>query len=312
MTIKNKYSLPVIEELIDELASSVWFSTLDLRAGYHQIGMAAGEEYKTAFQTHHGHFEYKVMPYGVTGGPATFQGVMNEILAPILRKFVLVFVDDILIYSKTLEDHAQHLQQVFAVLEQQGLKVKKSKCAFAKKEFAYLGHIISAQGVSTDKGKVAPIIKWQPPTNVKELRSFLGMTGYYRKFIKSYGIISRTLTDFLKKGAQYVWNSKKEAAFQALKSALVTAPVLALPDFSKTFIVETDACSKGVGAVLIQDNHPLAFISKALGPRHRGLSTYEKECLAILMAVDKWRSYLQHGEFVIRTDQRSLMHLDDK
>ncbi|XP_071680316.1 uncharacterized protein [Lolium perenne] len=187
---------------------------------------------------------------------------MNEIMAPMLRKFVLVFVDDILIYSKTLEDHAQHLQQVLAVLEQQGLKVKKSKCAFAKKEIVYLGHIISAQGVSTDKSKVAPIIKWQPPAN---------------------------------KGAQYVWNSEKEAAFQALKSALVTALVLALPDFSKTFIVETDACGKGVGAVLIQDNHPLVFIIKALGPRHKGLSTYEKECLAILMAVDKWRSYLQHA-----------------
>jgi hypothetical protein len=139
MTIKNKYSLPVIEELIDELASSVWFSTLDLRAGYHQIGMAAGEEYKTAFQTHHGHFEYKVMPYGVTGGPATFQGVMNEILAPILRKFVLVFVDDILIYSKTLEDHAQHLQQVFAVLEQQGLKVKKVQMCLCQERICVFG-----------------------------------------------------------------------------------------------------------------------------------------------------------------------------
>jgi hypothetical protein len=129
----------VIEELIDELASSVWFSTLDLRAGYHQIGMAAGEEYKTAFQTHHGHFEYKVMPYGVTGGPATFQGVMNEILAPILRKFVLVFVDDILIYSKTLEDHAQHLQQVFAVLEQQGLKVKKVQMCLCQERICVFG-----------------------------------------------------------------------------------------------------------------------------------------------------------------------------
>lgn len=312
MTIKNKYPLPVIDELLDELAGAHWFTSLDLRSGYHQIRMAAGEEYKTAFQTHHGHFEYKVMPYGVTGGPATFQGVMNDILAPMLRKYVLVFVDDILIYSRTLEDHAVHLENVLEVLLKHDLKVKKTKCTFAKQEILYLGHLISASGVATDQKKIEPIIKWQQPQTVKELRQFLGMTGYYRKFIRGYGVISKTLTELLKKGVPYVWNSDREAAFQALKQALVTAPVLALPDFSQTFVVETDACSRGVGAVLLQNNHPLAFISRALGPRHLGLSTYEKECLAILLAIDKWRPYLQHSEFVIRTDQRSLAHLDDK
>jgi ferritin-like metal-binding protein YciE len=175
-----------------------------------------------------------------------------------------------------------------------------------------LGHRISAAGVSTDSSKLAPILKWKQPTNVKELRSFLGMTGYYRKFIRGYGVISKTLTELLKKGMPYVWNADREAAFQALKQALVTAPVLALPDFAKTFVVEMDACGKGVGAALLQDNHPLAFISKALGPRHLGLSTYEKECLAILMEIEKWRPYLQDSEFIIHTDQRSLMHLDDK
>jgi hypothetical protein len=312
LTVKNKYPLPVIDELLDELASAEWFTSLDLRSGYHQIRMAPGEEFKTAFQTHHGHFEYKVMSYGVTGGPATFQGVMNDILAPVLRKFVLVFVDDILIYSKTLQEHATHLETVLEILQHHQLKVKKTKCTFAQKELTYLGHRISAAGVSTDSSKLAPILKWKQPTSVKELRSFLGMTGYYRKFIRGYGVISKTLTELLKKGMPYVWNADREAAFQALKQALVTAPVLALPDFAKTFVVETDSCGKGVGAVLLQDNHPLAFISKALGPRHLGLSTYEKECLAILMAIEKWRPYLQHSEFIIHTDQRSLMHLDDK
>jgi hypothetical protein len=141
-----------------------------------------------------------------------------------------------------------------------------------------------------------PILQWQQPKNVKELRSFLGMTGYYRKFIKGYGIISKTLTELLKKGVPYVWSSATEASFQALKTALSSAPALALPDFSKPFMIETDACGRGVGAVLLQNDHPLAFISKALGPRHLGLSTYEKECLAILMAIDKCRSYLQHSE----------------
>ncbi|KAM0929344.1 hypothetical protein ACQ4PT_001454 [Festuca glaucescens] len=312
ITVKNKYPLPVIDELLDELAGAKWFTSLDLRSGYHQIRMAECDEYKTAFQTHHGHFEYRVMPYGVTGGPATFQGVMNAILAPFLRQSVLVFVDDILIYSKTLADHAQHLQAVLEILAKNELKVKRSKCNFAKQEIQYLGHVISASGVSTDQGKIKPILQWQPPENVKELRWFLGMTGYYRKFIRGYGVISKNLTGLLKKGVPYTWTSATEESFQALKNALSSAPVLALPDFSKTFIIETDACSRGVGAVLLQEDHPLAFISKALGPRHLGLSTYEKECLAILMAVDKWRSYLQHGEFIIRTDQRSLMHLDDK
>jgi hypothetical protein len=302
----------VIDELLDELSGAKWFTSLDLRAGYHQIRMAECDEYKTAFQTHQGHFEYKVMPYGVTGGPATFQSVMNDILSPFLRKYVLVFVDDILIYSKTLNEHATHVEAVLGVLLKHELKVKKSKCTFAKQEILYLGHVISAEGVSTDKAKIDPIVKWKPPQNVKELRRFLGMTGYYRKFIRGYGVISRTLTDLLKKGVPFVWNSDKEAAFQALKQALVSTPVLALPDFSRTFVIETDACSKGIGAVLLQNKHPIAFLSKALGPRHRGLSTYEKECLAILMAIDKWRSYLQHGEFIISTDQRSLIHLDDK
>jgi hypothetical protein len=198
------------------------------------------------------------------------------------------------------------------VLLQQELKVKKSKCTCAKQEILYLGHVISDKGVSNDKSKIAPILQWKAPQNVKELRSFLGMAGYYRKFIRWYGVISRTLTDLLKKSVPYVWNSEKESAFQALKQALSSTPVLALPDFAQTFVLETDACSKGIGDVLLQNGHPIAFLSKALGPKLQGLSTYEKECLAILMAVEKWRLYLQHAEFTIRTDQKRLMHLDDK
>lgn len=312
INVKNKYPLPVIDELLDELSGESWFSSLDLRSGYHQIRMTECDEFKTAFQTHHGYFEYKVMPYGVTGGPATFQGVMNNISAPLLRKCVLVFVDDILVYSTNLQEHARHLEQVFRILAKHELKVKKTKCAFAQQKVHYLGHLISAKGVATDKKKVEPITKWQAPQNVKELRRFLGMTRYYRKFIRGYGEISKNLTELLKKGVPYVWTSNTVSSFQALKSALASALVLALPDFTKTFVIETDASNKGIGAVLFQQDHPLAFISKALGPRHQGLFTYEKECLAILLAVDKWRSYLQHSEFIIRTDQKSLMHLDDK
>lgn len=172
--------------------------------------------------------------------------------------------------------------------------------------------MISAAGVTTDPKNVRAVQAWTVPQNVKEVRSFLGLAGYYHKFVKSFGIISRPLTDLLKKQVVFVWTSEHQAAFEALKAALVSAPVLALPDFSGTFVIETDASDLGVGAVLMQDGHPLAFLSKSLGPRNRGLSTYEKECLAILLAVDHWRSYLQFGEFIIRTDQRSLIHLDDQ
>jgi hypothetical protein len=169
---------------------------------------------------------------------------MNDILAPMLCKNVLVFMDDILIYSQTFQQHAQHLEAVLGVLHQQELEVKKSKCTFAQQEITYLGHLISPAGVSADKKKITPIVQWKQPSNVNELRRFLGMTWYYSKFIKGYGIISRTLTDLLKKGVPYVWNSDREATFQALKQALITTPVLALPDFTQTFVIEMDASSR--------------------------------------------------------------------
>jgi hypothetical protein len=187
-----------------------------------------------------------------------------------------------------------------------------SKCEFAQQIIAYLGHIISAAGVATDQSKIDTVRDWPAPVNVKELRSFLGLSGYYRKFVKNYGIISKTLTNLLRKGVPYVWTVETDTAFHSLKQALITAPVLALPDFSKPFVVETDASDIGIGAVLLQDKHPIAFVSRALGPRTRGLSTYEKEYLAILLAVDQWRPYLQSGEFQIVTDQRSLAHLNDQ
>jgi len=167
-----------------------------------------------------------------------------------------------------------------------------SKCSFAKQELSYLGHVISSSGVSTDPKKIQIISEWPAPQCVKDLRSFLGMAGYYRKYVKNFGLLTKPLTNLLKKGVVYVWTSETEASFQALKTALVTAPVLALPDFSKTFELETDASDKGIGAVLQQGGHPLAFVSKALGPKAQGLSTYEKEYLVILLAVDHWRSYL--------------------
>jgi hypothetical protein len=177
---------------------------------------------------------------------------------------------------------------------------------------SYLGHIVNGRGVATDPSKVQVIVDWPVPTSVKELCSFLGLAGYYRKFVKHFGIIARPLTAFLKKNVMFVWTTEHDAAFATLKNAMSSAPVLSIPDFSQPFAIETDASATGVGAVLLQNGHPLAFISKSLGPKNRGLSTYEKEYLAILVTVDQWRHYLQTGEFTIFTYQRSLIHLNEQ
>jgi hypothetical protein len=241
---------------------------------------------------HHEHFEYKVMPFGLTGALATFQNFMNQLLAPLLRRCVVVFLDDVLVYSATLEDHVRHLRQVFELLQQHELHLEQSKCLFAQKRLEFLGHVISAEGISTDPKKVAVISQWPIPTSVKEVRSFLGMVGYYRKFVPHFGIISKPLTSLLKKDNLFVWTKLADQSFRALKIALTQTPVLAIPNFAKPFTIETDASGGGVGAVLQQEGHPVAYISQALGPKNLGLSTYEKECLAILFAIEQWRPYL--------------------
>lgn len=238
--------------------------------------------------------------------------MMNAVLAPLLRKCVIVFIDDVLIYSKTLEEHVEHVKQVLQLLEQNQLYLKLSKCLFAKEKLEFLGHVISKQGVSTDPSKISTMQKWPAPGTVKELRRFLGMAGSYRKFVKHFGEIAKPLTNLLKKGALFTWTSECQQAFQTLKQALTEALVLALPNFKKQFVVETYASDKGIGAVLQQEGHPVAYISRALGSRNQGLSTYEKECMAILFAVEHLRMYLQHAEFVIKTDQKSLVHLQDQ
>ncbi|CAN6326944.1 unnamed protein product [Urochloa humidicola] len=312
ITVKNKHPLPIVDELLDELAGAKWFTKLDFRSGYHQIRLAPGDEAKTAFRTHSGLYEFRVMPFGLTNAPTSFQGIMNKIFEPLLRRCVLVFMDDILIYSPTLEAHVEHLQQVFSIIQQHQFLVKKSKCTFGQQKLEYLGHLISVEGVATEPSKITAVLQWPTPVNIKQLRGFLGLTGYYRRFIRHYAMISSPLTKLLKKGEQFQWTQLQQDAFEVLKQTLCQAPILAVPDFQKPFVIETDASDNGLGAVLMQDGHPISYLSKPLCERNKALSTYEKECMAVLLAVEKWRAYLIHQEFLIRTDHRSLSFLSDQ
>ncbi|GKC28423.1 ty3-gypsy retrotransposon protein [Tanacetum coccineum] len=255
--IADKYPIPNIDELLDELYGATVFSKLDLGSGYHQIRVHDQDIPKTAFRTHSGHYEFKVMPFGLTNAPSTFQAVMNDLFHPYLRRFILVFFDDILVYSPNMEQHLSHLDKTLQLLHDHQFFVKLSKCCFGQSKVSFLGHVITGDGVQVEKEKIDAVQSWPIPSNVKEVRGFLGLTGYYRRFVRNYGLIARPLTALTKKNG-FVWSHEAFVAFTTLK---LSVRVLRLPDFSKTFVVECDASSAGVGAIF-QENKGADALSR--------------------------------------------------
>ena len=276
--------------------------------GYQQILMAEPDIAKTAFRTHHGHYEFLVMSFGLCNAPYTFHATMNTTFGPYLRKFVIIFFDDILIYSKTFAEHLEHLRKAFEILSLHQFFSKLSKCSFATSQVEYPGHILPHQGVAPMPAKIEAVQNWPTPQSTRALRGFLGLPGFYRWFIRGYSSIATPLTALLAKDS-FHWNVDVDEAFLSLKKALCCAPVLSLPNFSIPFCVEIDTSGVGMGAVLSQKNHTIAFFSKPFYSKLLRASTYVRELVAITTAFKKWRQYLLGNPFTILTDHRSLKEL---
>ena len=256
ITIKNKYPLPRMDQLLDALSGAKVFSSLDLQSGYHQIRIPEEDVPKTAFRTPFGHYQFKVLSFGLTNAPSTFQATMNDIFRPYLNKFVVVYIDDILVFSKTHEEHLRHLRLVFQALKDNDFKVKLAKCEFERPEVKFLGHVVGQEGVKVDNDKIAVIEQWPRPTNIRAVRSFMGLAQYFRKFIANFSKTASPLTNLTKKDVPFQWDDLCQESFNSIKYALTHAPVLALPDFSKPFEVICDASIEGIGAALLQGGKP--------------------------------------------------------
>ena len=302
VTVKNKYPIPLVADLFDQLGRARYFTKLDLRSGYYQVRIAEGDEPKTACVTRYGSYEFLVMPFGLTNAPATFCTLMNKVLYPFIDRFVVVYLDDIVVYSKSLGEHVEHLHQVFMALRENELYVKREKCSFAQEEVSFLGHIIGNGKLRMDKSKVRAILEWEPPSKVPELRSFLGLVNYYRRFIQGYSHKASPLTDLLKKGRSWDWSPRVQQAFESLKKAITEEPVLALPDHLKPYEVHTDASDFAIGGVLMQEGHPIAFESRKLNETERRYTVQEKEMSAVVHCLRTWRHYLLGSKFMVKTD----------
>ena len=312
ITKKNSYPLPRVDELLDRLNGARYFSKIDLRSGYHQVRIANEDVEKTAFRTRYGHYEFMVLPFGLTNAPATFMHLMQQVFKPYLDDFVIVFLDDILIYSKTETEHVDHVKKVLKKLREHKLYAKASKCEFFKQSIDFLGYVITKDGITMDAGKVKAITDWPQLKNVRDVRSFLGLAGYYRRFVEGFSKIASPLTELLKKEMPFVWSDEHVKAFETLKKAIVSAPILISPDPTKPYVVTTDASGFATGAMLQQDHgqglQPIAFMSHKMNKAERNYPVHEQELLAIVQALREWRHYLHGSPFEVVTDHNSLKY----
>ena len=316
ITIRNRYPLPLIDELLDRLREARFFTRIDLRGAYNLLRIAKGDEWKTAFRTRYGLFQYNVMPFGLTNAPASFQHLMNDTFKDMLDRSLIIYLDDLLIYSSTLKQHQEHVSAVLARLRQAGLYAKAEKCQFSTSQTEFLGFVVSDQGVAMDPSKTEVITNWPVPKSVHDVQVFLGFCNFYRKFIPQYSRTAYPLTQLLRKEAQsapFAWHNDAQHAFEQLRSAFGTDTILRHFDPTRPIIVETDASDFAVAAVLSQTfdqgaRHPIAFFSKKLDPAQLNYPIFDKEMFAIVAAFKHWRQYLEGAKFQVQvlTDHRSL------
>ncbi|GKD66781.1 putative nucleotidyltransferase, ribonuclease H, partial [Tanacetum coccineum] len=301
----------LIDDLFDQLQGLSVYSKIDLRSGYHQLRVRERDIPITAFRTRYGHYEFQVMSFGLTNAPAVFMDLMNRVCRPFLDKFVIVFIDDILIYSKNKEEHEEHLRIILELLQKEKLYAKFSKCEFWLDSVKFLVHVINSQGVHVDPAKVEAIKSWSAPKSSTEVRQFLGLASYYRRFIEGFYLIAKPLTKLTQKNKAYEWGEEEEEAFQLLKGKLCSAPILALPEGSNDFVVYCDASLKGYGAVLMQREKVIAYASRQLRTHEENYTTHDLELGAIVFALRLWRHYLYGVKCTVFTDHKSLQYILD-
>ena len=312
-TISDAYPLPNITDILDQLGGAKYFSTLDLASGFHQIPMDPASKSKTAFSTPFGHYEYKRMPFGLKNAPATFQRLMDQILSGLQGIELFVYMDDIVIYSSSLEEHGEKLKKLLGRLQTAGLTLQPEKCHFLRKEIAYLGHVITQDGVKPDPRKIEAVKKFPRPKTRRNIKQFLGLIGYYRRFIPQFAKMAKPLTHLTKLGVKFSWGDLQQKAFETLRDIIISDPILQYPDFNKPFIITTDASDYALGVVLSQgtigQDLPVAYASRTLNDAETRYSTTEKELLAILFGVEHFRPYIYGRKFSLVTDHRPLVWL---
>jgi hypothetical protein len=307
VSVKNRYLLPRIENIFDQMRGARVFSKIDLRSGYYQMKIRPSDIPKTAFSTRYGLYEFTVMSFGLTNALAYFMNLINKVF--MVYKFVVVFIDDILIYSKSDSDHEEHLRLVLQKLRDNQLYAKFSKCEFWIGEVPFLGHIICNGGISVDPAKVKEIMEWSVPTTVTEVRSFLGLAGYYRRFIEGFSKIAKHMTSLLEKGREFKWDEKCQDSFDQLKKRLMSPPVLVMPDLQKGFEIYCDAYGQGLGCVLMQEGHVIAYASRQLQKHELNYPTHDLELAAVVHALKIWRYYIMGTKCQVYTDHKSLKYI---